>query len=186
MENKINYLNNINSIKLYKIITILSIAIILLILSYIPIYRANTIKAALYKARYSQIQYLNTKSSIIPEAINMIKGIIIHNEKALKDIVYINVLTKTKSNNIKDIYANQIKMFSITKNLIDTANKNQLLSNKENFKNLKARFDEIYSTTKKQLELCKIRTDHLQRYINLPVYKDLIDTTNLNEIICID
>ncbi|MBR1544841.1 MAG: hypothetical protein IJ638_02770 [Alphaproteobacteria bacterium] len=178
--------NKFHNIKVYQIITLLSLIIIALIISFIPLHRANNIKNALYRARYNQIKYLNEQSPIIPQTINIIKGHIIHNEKALKDIVYINMLTKTKSSNIKEIYENQIKLFSITKGLIDNANKNSLLSNNENFKKIKARFDEIYSTMTTELNLCRIRTKHLQKYINLPIYKNMIDTTNINDIICID
>ena len=178
--------NKFHNIKTYQIITFLSLIIIAFIILYIPIHRANLIKDALYKARYNQIQYLNTNSSIIPKSINMIKGHIIHNETALKDIVYINLLTKTKSNNVKDIYYNQIKIFTITKRLLDNANKNSLLSNNENFKKLKSEFDDIYTNAQKQFELCKTRTKHFKKYIDLPIYKNVIDRSNINDIICTD
>ncbi len=178
--------NKFHNIKTYQIITFLSLIILAFIIMYIPIYRANLIKKAMYKARYNQIQYLNSKSLIIPKSINMIKGHIIHNESALKDIVYINLLTKTKSNNIKDIYNNQIKIFSITKRLLDSANKSSILSNNNDFKNLKSEFDEIYINAHKQHELCKTRTKHFKKYIDLPIYKDIIDRSNINDIICID
>ena len=178
--------NKFHSIKVYKAITIISIIIALGIMLYAPIHRANIIKIALYKGRYNQIQYLNSQSYIIPQAINIIKGHIIHNEKALKDIVYINMLTKLKSNNIKDIYNNQIKIFSITKNLIDNANKNSLLNKNKDFQQIKKRFDEIYLNAYKQHEICKARTQSFQKYTDLPVYKDFINTSNINNITCTD
>ena len=178
--------NKFHNIKTYKIITILSAIAILFIFLYAPIHRANTIKTSLYKMKYSQIQYLNSQSEIIPETINMIKGHIIHNEKALKDIVYINMLTKTKNNNIKDAYNNQVKIFTITKDLINNANQNSLLNNNEKFKNLKSRFDEIYANIQTQFENCKAKTRQLQKYVNLPIYEKIINKTNINDIICID
>ncbi|MCR5507030.1 MAG: hypothetical protein K6F04_04245 [bacterium] len=178
--------NKFHNIKVYQVITFLSLITIACLICFIPLHRANNIKQALYKARYNQIKYLNEQSQIIPQTINIIKGHIIHNEKALKDIVYINMLTKIKSNNIKDIYENQVKLFSITKNLIDSTNSNSMLNNNENFKNIKTRFEEVYSNMTKELNLCKTRTKHLQKYMKLPIYKNIIDTTNINEIICID
>ncbi len=178
--------NKLHNIKTYKIITILSIIVIFFIIAYIPIHRANAIKVSLYKTRYNQIQYLNSKSEIIPEIINMIKGYIIHNEKALKNIVYINMLTKTKNNNIKDAYNNQIKIFYITNELMTNANKNSLLSNNEKFKNLKLKFDDIYLNIQRQSETCKIKTNQLQQYTNLPIYNRLIDISNIDDIICIN
>lgn len=178
--------NKFHNTKVYKSITIISLIIIILIFAFIPVYRANLIKTALYKQRYNQIQYLNSKSDIVPKAINIIKGYIIHNEKALKDIVYINVLTKTKSNSIKEIYNNQIQIFSITKKLMDNANKNSPLANNDKFTEIKQEFDDVYSTMIQQFNICKNRTKNLQRYINLPIYKSIIDTTNINDIICID
>ena len=77
--------NKFHNIKVYQIITLLSLIIIALIISFIPLHRANNIKNALYRARYNQIKYLNEQSPIIPQTINIIKGHIIHNEKALKD-----------------------------------------------------------------------------------------------------
>ncbi len=175
-----------HDIKIYKIVTIVSVIIILGIIIYAPIHRTNIVKTALYKARYNQIQYLNSQSYIIPQAIDIIKGHIIHNEKALKDIVYINMLTKIKNNNIRDVYNNQIKIFTITKNLIDSANKNSLLNKNKDFQQIKKRFDEIYLNAYKQHEICKARTQSLKKYTSLPVYRDIINASNINDIICID
>ena len=160
--------------------------LVLLFIGYIPIHRVNIIKSQLYKLRYNQIQYLNSQSYIIPETINTIKGHIIHNEKALKDIVYINLLTKSPNNNIKEVYDNQIKIFNITKNLIDNANQNSILSKNEKFKELQNKFNEIYSKTKKDITTCQTLTKKLQDYMSFPVYKKIINTKNINEIICID
>ena len=176
--------NKIHNTNVYKTITIFSVIIIIGIILYTPIHRANIIKKALYSGRYNQIQYLNSQSHIIPQIINTIKGHIIHNEKALKDIVYINMLTKLKSNNVKDIYNNQIKMFSITKNLLENANKNSLLNKNENFQQIKKRFDEIYLNAYKQHEICKARTQNFEKYSTLPIYKNFIDTSNINDITC--
>ena len=178
--------NKFHNIKVYKTITVISAMAILGIILYTPIHRANMLKTTLYKERYNQIQYLNSQSYIIPQAINIIKGHIIHNEKALKDIVYINMLTKVKNNNIRDIYNNQIKIFTITKNLIDNANKNSLLNKNKDFQQTKKRFDEIYLNAYKQHEICKARTQSLKKYTTLPVYRNVINASNLNDITCID
>ena len=153
-------------------------------IAYLPIHRANKIKSTLHKIRYKQIKFLNSQSNIIPEIINSIKGYIIHDEIALKDIVLINALIQNNNKNISDIYENQLRIYSITQKLITEAQNNSLLNNNENFNKLKTRFSEIYTTIQDDFELCKKYTNDYAYYATLPIYKHLINTKNIDEINC--
>lgn len=169
----------------YKnIILIIFTLTTLSILAYIPLYNTNILKTKLSEHKKEQIQYINENIQIVPKIINTIKGHIIHDEKALKDIIKINILTKSKQKNINEIYTNQLEILHITNHLISKSNKISLLQNNQNFSELKNKFTTIYDNAIKGYINCKEYSIKLKRYIKLPIYKNIIELKDINEAFC--
>lgn len=168
-----------------NIILIILTLISLSILAYIPLHNTKVLKEKLSQHKKEQIQYINENIQIIPEIINIVKGYIIHNEEALKDIIQINILTKSQQQNINEIYKNQLNILHITNQLITKSNKNSFLLNNKEFSNLKNKFTIIYDNAIKGYINCEEYSNKLKRYTNLPIYKNIIEQKNINELFCI-
>lgn len=166
------------------LISTIALLIIMAIVFCIPLHNASKIQENLTKHKRQQIQYINNNIQIVPEIINISKGYIIHNGEALKDIIHINVLTKTNTDNIGEIYANQMQIINITKNLLDKAEKNSLLSHNKRFVQLNEKFKTLYQNATTGYSYCREYSNKLAKYLSLPVYKNIIKIKNLNEVVC--
>ena len=166
------------------LISTIAILNIMAVLFCIPLHNASKKQKDLTKHKRQQIQYINNNIQIVPEIINISKGYIIHNGEALKDIIHINVLTKTNTDNIGEIYANQMQIINITKNLLDKAEKNSLLSHNKRFVQLNEEFKTLYQNATAGYSYCREYSNKLAKYLSLPVYKNIIKIKNLNEVVC--
>ena len=174
--------------KIFKIITLIFILGLIasgIIFLYAPVQNIETLKSDLATHKHTQIQYINSNIDIVPKIISISKGYIIKNNSALKDIIQLNILTKTQNNNLSDIYLNQIQILTLTHKLISDAIKTPPLANNKNFKELYKKFSDLYTTAIDGYNLCLENSAKLGKYMHKPIYKKLLDPKELQDILCI-
>ena len=190
MTNTFQY-NDLKPNKTHKIYRILTIILLLaslvcaFIFLYTPIQNIEEIKSDLSNHKHTQIQYINNNIDLVPQIISLSKGYIIKNSTALKDIIQINILTKTQNNNISDIYLNQIQILTLTNKIVNNAMKKPPLANNKKFKELYNKFNELYNTAIDGYNHCIESSKILAEYMNKPLYQKFLDPKELRDLLCI-
>lgn len=152
---------------------------------YAPVQNIEELTSDLSNHKHTQIQYINSNIDIVPKIISISKGYIIKNNTALRDIIQINILTKNKTNNISDIYINQIQILTLTNKIVAEAVKTPPLANNTKFKEIYTKFNELYTTAIDGYNYCVSNSKKLAQYLTKPMYKNLVTEKKLQDITCI-
>lgn len=170
--------------KYIKIIIFILIILSIIFIAILPIKQSKKLKREIIDSRENQIKLIKNNLNLIPELINISKGYLINDKNALKDIIKINILAKEQSNNLNETYDNQMKLISLTMELLNVAKKHSPLTTNPEFTNINNKLETLNKQIENYRTICIESSNKLIKLSQLPIYNRIIKTEEINKIIC--
>ena len=172
--------------KYIKIILFILIIFAMIFIAILPIKQSKKLKQEIINSRENQIKLIKNNLNLIPELINISKGYLINDKNALTNIIKINILAKEQSNNFNETYDNQMKLISLTMELLNVAKKHTPLTTNSEFTEINKKLEALNKQIENYRSICIKNSNKLIKLSQLPIYNKIIKIEEVNNIICPD
>lgn len=170
--------------KYIKIVLFTLILLFIILIATFPITKSQTLKEEIINTRQTQVKLIKDNLNLIPQLINISKGYLINNKTALKNIIKINILAKEEPTNFNEMYNNQTKLLSLTMDLLRDSKKHSPLTTNPEFIRINNELEALNAQIENYKKICIAKSNKLIKLSQLPIYNKIINTKDVNNIIC--